>query len=750
MKFFYGFIVFIFLTIQFAIGQAVWHQYQGPCGGNVTALTSIGDTLYCGGYLRYVYRSIDFGHTWQTIKRNDGNVYTMCSYNSKLFIGGNNTVDVSENNGIDWIRTSNDLYVHKFQLFEDKLFACTSTGVFQFDSETNTWIDKSNGIFPDIDGNLDIRDITSVGEKLFCSSRENFFYTSSNKGETWIKQSSILEDSTLLIDDIITFNDTLFVMTNYKVYFSADTGKNWTSIYFPYYWCGGFLWIANYKNQLFFATYMGLLKFEPKDLTFSTYNYDIYDNIIVKDSIFFASNRFGLYRLNTENDSFVFSNKGIHSSCVRDMALFNQSLYCALDDGLYYTCDNGENWTIVPETKWSICTSINKLDTMLFVGTGYGIIATSEHASGWSNLNDGLSYGVVRDIEVIDSTLFIAKQEGIFKSVDHGQHWEQINNFDLTDNGINQIASGNNMILVATCKGLYKISPDRTSIDLIGFDNDYVRSVNIIDKNIYVALLGGPVYKSMDTCKTWAICLSSDIFHIYKRGDDNLYALGVGTIYYSPDAGNTWESFSETGLPDLSIQSMLQGDSCMYVGTFGESVYKRAYLKFADCISNKYEIDDAIISNVSDSTTINSLSLNLQVSHGAYIELDSPDLKSARVIKNTLIQSGQNYLKSGDKINVVAEDEITKKTYIIAIATGIKSNPIQQVFIYPNPAFDKLTISNISLTNSRILIYDIRGIKVIDKPVVEGEIDISTLAKGVYIVKLVNSDIVIENKLLKE
>jgi hypothetical protein len=80
---------------------------------------------------------------------------------------------------------------------------------------------------------------------------------------------------------------------------------------------------------------------------------------------------------------------------------------------------------------------------------------------------------------------------------------------------------------------------------------------------------------------------------------------------------------------------------------------------------------------------------------------------------------------------------------------GIITHQFSEQFIYPNPASDILTVRPGYSTNANIVIYDLTGKRVLSRKISE-EIDISALSKGLYMVKLIESEKVYLNKLIKE
>jgi len=86
---------------------------------------------------------------------------------------------------------------------------------------------------------------------------------------------------------------------------------------------------------------------------------------------------------------------------------------------------------------------------------------------------------------------------------------------------------------------------------------------------------------------------------------------------------------------------------------------------------------------------------------------------------------------------LLSESELTKK---------------KDFNIYPNPATDKISIDCAEKQNLKMQLYNIVGKCIFQKEInnITKEIDISTLSKGVYIIKIFCDDWTVQNKLIKE
>jgi hypothetical protein len=87
------------------------------------------------------------------------------------------------------------------------------------------------------------------------------------------------------------------------------------------------------------------------------------------------------------------------------------------------------------------------------------------------------------------------------------------------------------------------------------------------------------------------------------------------------------------------------------------------------------------------------------------------------------------------------------------LITGIQNELSQYFKIYPNPANDKITIENSSVTKDQtISVYDIQGQLLIQQPMLQAKtnIDIAKLVKGMYYVKVKTEKGIAVKKFVKE
>jgi len=741
-----------------AFGQvAEWRQYQGPYTGNVMAFSANADTLYCGADLCGVFRSTDGGLTWEHTGLQTGNIQAMYSDSAMVLASAATTTYASFDNGANWSESVGIQNVNRFYTFNGKLYAATEHGIFLYDATADTWQDESTGLPADDGmGARNVKDITNEGNVLFCGTMLNGMYYSTDTAQTWTPVPASSGFSSPQVLHLTNYHDTLFAFPNdvdRTIYLSADTGKTWTGIPFARN-DNSFDDVTEYQDTVLIATNKGVYKYNPIDSTFSLFSDKIVNRIYAKDSILLASDHNGLFRWDKATRDFTLSNTGINSARVYALALFDSTLYAATHGGAYYTSDDGESWTEIPEVQNLYCDAFTQLDTTLYMGTSNGLFAKSVHSDNWIPSDSGLTSKVVWALETVDTLLYAATDNGLYKSVDRGQNWLHMKNYS---GQILRIAHGNNMILATSNSQLFQVAPDGASLDTISFDrhgNEF-SMVGILDSTVYIGLVNDGIYQSSDSCQTWShSSLPGTANYVFKRGDKNIYVAGFSNIYYSPDNGETWQDWSETGMPHSFINCVLQGDSAMYAGTIGNSIFKREYLKLTDMTSNTYEIADSTITNLPANTTADSLEANIDVSHGASAEVvggsGGTNASMTNWGSNVLKDASITYLHAGDQIKVIAEDGVTTKIYTIATVTGIETVTSEQPFFYPNPVKERLNISSNYSPDARIVIFDIQGKKVLDQQMTSNQVNVANLPKGVYIVELLDSGKATINKLLKE
>lgn len=95
---------------------------------------------------------------------------------------------------------------------------------------------------------------------------------------------------------------------------------------------------------------------------------------------------------------------------------------------------------------------------------------------------------------------------------------------------------------------------------------------------------------------------------------------------------------------------------------------------------------------------------------------------------------------SGNSVRCVKNNNTT-------LTNSIK---LEEVIIYPNPAIEQIYFKNVYNSNTIIMIFELQGKQILNKQINTSPIDISNLSKGIYIVKIIDSEKTVISKLIKE
>ncbi len=351
------------------------------------------------------------------------------------------------------------------------------------------------------------------------------------------------------------------------------------------------------------------------------------------------------------------------------------------------------------------------IGTDLFVGTGSGVYVSSNNGTSWSAVNSGLTNTDIETLASIGSNLFAGTGNGIFKSVDNGTSWTSISTGLNTSNGTSVyslFASGNNLF-AGTEAGVFISGPPYTSWTSVNTGLQLVDFYSFTQIGTYIFSGGLGVYRTSNNGTNWTEMTSglpsmfNSDFESFAVLGSNVFAgdLSLG-VFKSTDNGSTWSAVN-SGLTDLNTQALAANGTNLYAGGLNGGVFLSA-------------------NNGTSWTPMNTGLTNLQVLsfqiYGTYLYVGT----RGGVFRSPMGSAG---------INQIQNDNIA-------------------INISPNPCNKALQITCTESGMKYVEIYNILGERVLQKELNNQIIDISTLKKGMYIVKVTGNEWAIEKKIFKE
>jgi photosystem II stability/assembly factor-like uncharacterized protein len=326
----------------------------------------------------------------------------------------------------------------------------------------------------------------------------------------------------------------------------------------------------------------------------------------------------------------------------------------------------------------------------IYAGTNNGEILVSTD-NGYSWTTSFLKKLRIKSLAVRNNSLFAGNDSGIYISSNNGKSWtcsglstHSIMSILFLDNN-NIIASSDTGLFKSTNNGKEWLIKQHTSggtVDLIA-NTKYI----IAADHIY------GIWISSDNGDTWVKKNKNLLAFNTFAVSNNIVLAGESDygIYLSFDFGETWETYSDYS----TLTSVCISGTNYFYGSFYEGIRISK-----DTCKNWYRINSGLLS-----ATIQNI-----VANDNYIFVGT---------------SGCGVFRA--KINAFDNTKVEMETLYNNCS-----------FISPNPASDILTINSpMTDYNSKIEIYNIYGIKVIEVPYTN-QIDVSSLVKGIYYLKINN------------
>ncbi len=532
------FTFFIFLIIFTSSNIELYSQNSwkniGPGGGSDLQSILVHPTnpniVYTGGDIEGIFKSTDGGSTWKNINAN--------------MATGPWTPDVYWTNQIKF-----DLADNTF----NTLFLCTAVALFKTADAGATW----SKIFPsNITSESDLISVYSIAQDpnstniLYAGTQGKGVYKSTDGGNSWVKLTVPIPDSSTVYETEIAQNGTLFIAATNGIYSSTDGGANWTS-----------------KNN-------GL----PHTII---WNFKIHEHN--GQRTLFAA----LPTTGTEGNASTF--KG----------------------GLYKSIDDGNNWTDItgnlPKMQtdgmfyfyWKFTVNPTNTNT-IFIGTSvsypeegsaafedWGVYKTVDGGTTWTRSDVNVTLGWMDDtffderhalvlaMAPSDPNTVYWGRDWMNKTTDGGNNWTQI-----YTQKINNTWKGTGFELMMVEDMAF--SPLNQNKIFIGYDDmGPFRSDDNTNTFIPLDPKMDP-YDGYDAAKDIFIDPSNgDIYMSRYDGMGSALNSGysLGRIYKSSDDGVNWTNIS-TGFPDgkpalvADFSSGSAGNRTLYATSYGNGVYK--------------------------------------------------------------------------------------------------------------------------------------------------------------------------------
>jgi photosystem II stability/assembly factor-like uncharacterized protein len=280
----------------------------------------------------------------------------------------------------------------------------------------------------------------------------------------------------------------------------------------------------------------------------------IYTLLAKGGDLYAGTDGYGAFRSSDRGDTWDSINTGFpERQGVYTFAEFGGRLFAGTYNGVYYSSDNGKNWTRSDHTNWQYLHVVGLAGNGKFlfatsnqdysVAVNGGLFRSADSGLTWTPVNKGFTATIwINTIVQHNTALYVGTSgEGIFRSTDNGETWTPFNaglpaklEFDPrrflskddrlylgTGNGVYVLAAGSN-----TWKRISKGLPDGYLItSFAAYGNHLFAGSSPFD--------GGGVFHSADNGASWKRVSSPDseplqVASLAVLGDELFASTGEG------------------------------------------------------------------------------------------------------------------------------------------------------------------------------------------------------------------------------
>jgi len=592
----------MFINFGNTLAQTPGHwQTLGPIIGKPEITTLLADSsnpaiLFAGTAKHGVYRSKDFGLTWQQANApmNDKQVTTLLLVDNTLYAGtASHGIFISTDEGTNWMQA--ELQTTKQQgtqesitsmIWADGIFYAgtgyTFHGVLYSLDKGMTWNwSTSHSYFE----SMNITTLLSANGVIYAGTTDSpnpitqtlipgGVWYSRDKGITWGQAHLGYKKVTSLISlDEIVFAGTGYShshlgMGYYGLFYSKDGGAGWNQTSAP----------MNDKNIMTLISKDGTL------YAGTGYSSTRQAPDLRPYGVFYSRDKgVGWTQANAPmDDKEVTSLVWVDGTLCAGAAHSQDNKYY----GVFYSRDKGENWTQAraPMNDKKV-TAMLSAHGILYAGTDEGVFRSTNHGVNWfGSSRDLFPHAVCKGLIVNLNFIFtygdIPNLSVPYRSTDGGINWTQINP-PLNDKRIlTAIAVGETLYVGTYLNGVYRSTDGGVSWTPANapMDDKTVTTLLAVDGKLYAGteLDSYGVYFSTDGGLNW----TRPETPIYDDVTTLLYADGklyAGTnafgVFYSTDEGMNWIEVDDPIIAGRNVTTLLAVDQKLYAGTEGHGVF---------------------------------------------------------------------------------------------------------------------------------------------------------------------------------
>jgi hypothetical protein len=721
-----------------------------PPNSDVSSLAISGNNIFAGIWQGGVYRSSNNGNSWVPCNSGlpDLKVTELAAIGTNIFAGTyQNGMCYSANNGSSWVVVNNGfpsiVDVSALAVDGNNVYSgFWGLGVYLSSDNGTNWTQKNNGLIDVLCGPF------ALGDTVFACTQAEGILISNDIGNSWTPINNGLVSTNITAMGVNGSN--LYACTDNGIYLSMTHGSSWSKIGAGY----NLVW----SNTILFSG----------------------------NNIFVTPLMDGVYASTDNGTTWTVMNNGLPLGLYVDAMIKsgNNILAGSGWHGLYLSQDNANSWTkVIAGMPSSDIYSFGICNNNVFASTSGGVYKSADNGISWTPANNGLGNNNVISFAVSGNILFASAQSaGVFVSYNDGANWTAMNDGLLGNTTAGISIAGNTVFAGAYGKGIWKFpscSPIITGADSLCVNSGFYNYATEAGMNNYTWTVspGGTITSGQGTNVVQVIwnspgqkwitvnygsthCaeLTPTQFNITVQplpgqagtisGPDTVCAGDHNVVYSTPMITGTdyyvWTLpagatiISGAGTNHISVD-FANDASSGNVTVYGNNLCGNGIISSSALTVNPVPLDPVI--------TLIGFTLYSNAPEGNQWYLDGIPIPGATLSTLIATQTG-HYWDVVTLYNCMSDTS----NHVFILLEGFGNSSEHQFNVFPNPTNNKITIStdNKFQNEYNVDIYTVAGDLVMSTKFNRDrfEFDISTLKKGIYMMKIRTGNDTFNKKLI--
>src|SRR5579883_3442858 len=504
-----------------------------------------------------------------------------------------------------------DMHISTILISGNNIFAGTEFGIYRSTNKGTNWTPENNGL--SIFNSVFVFALTAVNNKIFASA--NGMFVSKDNGINWEQDTSFPINTSAFT--LATSGNNVLAESNNGLFITTNDGINWSrqdSV--PTYIGGGinpdqtiitnnnivFAAGGEYGNDIYYSNDFGI-NWRWKGKVFSDTaemrTFPISSLIMNGADLYVGVEGFGVYRSTDSGASWNPINLGLKLDSIYSqifpLASIDSTLFVGSDSGIYRSVNKGASWDLVNNgLKPGI--QINTFAVnggIIYAATNYGLYFSNNDGDNWTPQNAGMGYGQTELFPTVlnGSVLFLRTTDvsnfttGMYRSTDNGMTWENIAPVvalrpafaikkDTIYAGEDLGEYGPSGFYRSTDSGANWINIDSVFWGILynrHGDNGGFGAIGIKGNNV-LASGYGDIYRSTDGGENWSIPDSMESLGAlaFTFKGDTVFASTYYGVYQSTNYGIDWKA-DTIGLDSIDISAFVVSNNNIFVGTGGNT-----------------------------------------------------------------------------------------------------------------------------------------------------------------------------------